>query len=201
MNADLAAHSLLKRRLREALPDAGWLSEETVDYFERLSRRSLLVIDPIDGTRGLRPGDPRWAASAALVIDGRPVPASSMRRRSMKLMRPHVARAGPNGAAIDAAAGWPPRSAAGPKPIIEAMAADLGAAVEIVPRAPSLADRLCMAARGASISPSPPKIRTIGTSRPPIFCSRRRAGASLRPPASGSSKCAADPARRASWSA
>ena len=27
--ADLAANSLLKRRLRDAVPDAGWLSEET----------------------------------------------------------------------------------------------------------------------------------------------------------------------------
>ena len=52
-DADLAADSLLKRRLQEALPDAGWLSEETVDDFERLSRRCLIIVDPIDGTRGL----------------------------------------------------------------------------------------------------------------------------------------------------
>ena len=39
--------------------------------------------------------------------------------------------------------------AAGPKPIIEAMAAELGAQIEIAPRVPALAYRLCLAARGA----------------------------------------------------
>ena len=72
-DADLAADSLLKRRLQDALPDAGWLSEETVDDFERLSRRSLIVVDPIDGTRAFVIGDPRWAVSVALVVDERPV--------------------------------------------------------------------------------------------------------------------------------
>jgi myo-inositol-1(or 4)-monophosphatase len=43
----------------------------------------------------------------------------------------------------------PPRAAAGPKPIIQAMAAKLGSPVEITPRVPSLAYRLCMAALGA----------------------------------------------------
>ena len=71
--ADLAADALLKRRLREAFPDAGWLSEETADDAERLKRRVLLVVDPIDGTRAFVAGDPRWAVSAALVVDGRPV--------------------------------------------------------------------------------------------------------------------------------
>ena len=72
-DADLAADALMKRRLREALPEAGWLSEETADDFERLSRRSLIVVDPIDGTRAFVIGDPHWAVSAALVIDGRPI--------------------------------------------------------------------------------------------------------------------------------
>src|ERR1700691_6085133 len=72
-DADLAADALLKRRLQEALPDAGWLSEETVDDFERLSHRSLIIVDPIDGTRAFVIGDPRWAVSVALVVDERPV--------------------------------------------------------------------------------------------------------------------------------
>jgi myo-inositol-1(or 4)-monophosphatase len=149
-NADLAADSLLKRRLREALPEAGWLSEETVDDFDRLSRRSLLVIDPIDGTRAFIIGDPRWAVSAALVIDGRPLAAVV---HAPALGETYTAARGAggtfNGVAFGAAAGWPPRSAAGPKPIVEAMAANLAAEVEVVPRVPSLAYRLCMAARGA----------------------------------------------------
>ncbi len=70
--ADLAADALLKQRLGEAFPDAGWLSEETADDPERLDRRTLIVVDPIDGTRAFVAGDPRWAVSAALVVDGRP---------------------------------------------------------------------------------------------------------------------------------
>ena len=54
-----------------------------------------------------------------------------------------------NGATLLPIAGWPPRVAAGPKPVIEAMAGELGVSVEIVPRVPALAYRLCLAARGA----------------------------------------------------
>jgi myo-inositol-1(or 4)-monophosphatase len=70
--ADLAANALLKRASVRRF-QAGWLSEETTDDAERLKRRALLVIDPIDGTRAFVAGDPRWAVSAALVVDGRPV--------------------------------------------------------------------------------------------------------------------------------
>ena len=55
------------------LPEAGWLSEESADTKERLTRRHVLIVDPIDGTRGFAAGDPRWAISIALVTDGRPV--------------------------------------------------------------------------------------------------------------------------------
>jgi myo-inositol-1(or 4)-monophosphatase len=149
-DADLAADSLLKRRLQDALPGAGWLSEETVDDFERLSRRSLIVVDPIDGTRAFVIGDPRWAVSAALVVDERPVAGVV---HAPALDETYAAARGEgarfNGATLVAAVGWPPRIAAGPKPIIQAMADELGASVEIIPRVPSLAYRLCMGARGS----------------------------------------------------
>ena len=148
--ADLAADSLLKRRLLDALPEAGWLSEETIDDFERLGRRSLIVVDPIDGTRAFVIGDPHWAVSAALIVDGRPIAGVV---HAPALDETYAAARGGgatiNGAPIAAAAGWPPRAAAGPKPIIQAMAAKLGSPVEITPRVPSLAYRLCMAALGA----------------------------------------------------
>jgi myo-inositol-1(or 4)-monophosphatase len=147
--ADLAADALLKRRLREALPDAGWLSEETADDFERLARRNLIVVDPIDGTRAFVIGDPRWAVSAALIVDGRPV-AGVVHAPALNETYAAARGAGAtfNGAALTAAA-WPPRTAAGPKPVIEAMAANLGMPVEVAPRVPSLAYRLSLAARGA----------------------------------------------------
>jgi myo-inositol-1(or 4)-monophosphatase len=148
-DADFAADALLKRRLQEALPDAGWLSEETVDDFDRLSRRTLIVVDPIDGTRAFVIGDPRWAVSVALVIDGRPVAGVVY---APALDETYAAARGGgatfNGAGLTLAASWPPRVAAGPKPVIEAMAADLGASLEITPRVPSLAYRMCMLARG-----------------------------------------------------
>jgi myo-inositol-1(or 4)-monophosphatase len=148
--ADLAADFLLKRRLREALPEAGWLSEETVDDFERLERRSLIVVDPIDGTRAFVIGDPHWAVSAALVVEGRPI-AGVVHAPALDETYAAARGAGAtlNGATLVAAGGWPPRAAAGPKSIIQAMAAELGSPVEIMPRVPSLAYRLCLAARGA----------------------------------------------------
>jgi len=148
-DADLAADSLLKRRLREALPQAGWLSEETVDDFERLARRRLIVVDPIDGTRAFVIGDPRWAVSAALIVDERPVAGVV---HAPALNETYAAARGEgatfNGAALVPVGAWPPRVAAGPKPVIEAMAERLGVSVEITPRVPALAYRLAMAARG-----------------------------------------------------
>lgn len=70
--ADRLVDRFLKQRLGELAPDAGWLSEETLDTAERLSHRRLFIVDPIDGTRAFMAGDARWAVSIALVADGRP---------------------------------------------------------------------------------------------------------------------------------
>ncbi len=72
-DADLAADALLTGRLRGARPDYGWLSEETADDPERLTRRRVFVVDPIDGTRAFLNDRPWWAISLAVVEDGRPV--------------------------------------------------------------------------------------------------------------------------------
>jgi len=72
-NADLAADSLLKTRLRLARPDYGWLSEETADDPARLTARRLFVVDPIDGTRAFAKGEPHWTVCIAVVEAGRPV--------------------------------------------------------------------------------------------------------------------------------
>jgi len=72
-NADLAADALLTATLRAARPEYGWLSEETVDDAERLSKRRLFVVDPIDGTRAFLNDAPWWAISIAVVEDGQPV--------------------------------------------------------------------------------------------------------------------------------
>ncbi len=151
-DADLAADSLLKRRLTAAFPEAGWLSEETVDDFERLSRRSLIIVDPIDGTRAFVAGDPRWAVSAALVVDGRPI-AGVVHAPALDKTYAAARGAGAtlNGSALRVS-GLSRQSkfvAAGPKLILQAMGQKLGAMIDIAPRVPSLAYRLCMAASGA----------------------------------------------------
>jgi myo-inositol-1(or 4)-monophosphatase len=148
-DADLAADALLKRRLREALPDAGWLSEETVDDFERLSRRSLIIVDPIDGTRAFVTGDSRWVVSVAFVVDERPVAGVVYAPALDEIYAAARGHGGTfNGTPLASSAVWPPRTAAGPKLMIEAMASELGAPIEIVPRVPALAYRMCLAARG-----------------------------------------------------
>ncbi len=72
-NADLAADALLTERLRAARPDYGWLSEETADDSDRLSRQRLFVVDPIDGTRAFLNDRPWWAVSIAVVEGARPI--------------------------------------------------------------------------------------------------------------------------------
>jgi len=70
---DIAANDMLRRSLRDIDPEAGWLSEETVDSAERLMRSRVWVVDPIDGTRDFVRGRPGWAVSVALVEGGRAV--------------------------------------------------------------------------------------------------------------------------------
>ena len=72
-DGDLAVDALLKQRLLGARPDYGWLSEETADNSDRLSRRRLFVVDPIDGTTAYLKGTPWYSISVSVVEDGRPV--------------------------------------------------------------------------------------------------------------------------------
>lgn len=71
--ADLAANRLLEERLRPLVPQAAWLSEETADSSDRLSRRSVWVVDPLDGTQEFIQGTGDFGVSVGLVEDGRPV--------------------------------------------------------------------------------------------------------------------------------
>ena len=71
--ADLAVNALLRERLMSARPDYGWLSEETRDNADRLTRRRVWIVDPIDGTRDFLRGRTGWAVSVALVEDGVPM--------------------------------------------------------------------------------------------------------------------------------
>ncbi|MCR9110462.1 3'(2'),5'-bisphosphate nucleotidase CysQ [Marivita sp. XM-24bin2] len=68
--ADIAVDRALREALTSARPDYGWLSEETRDTPERLDRRKLFIVDPIDGTRSFVNGETTWAHSLAVVEDG-----------------------------------------------------------------------------------------------------------------------------------
>ena len=72
-NVDIEVDGLLKRKLRQARPDYGWLSEETADDPARLQTKRQFVVDPIDGTVAFFKGQPWWSISIAVVEDGRPV--------------------------------------------------------------------------------------------------------------------------------
>lgn len=74
-DADLAVDTLLKERLLSARPDYGWLSEETADSPDRLSRKRIFVVDPIDGTVAFMRNKPWWCTPIAVVEDGQPVAA------------------------------------------------------------------------------------------------------------------------------
>jgi myo-inositol-1(or 4)-monophosphatase len=71
--ADLLVDHFLEKRLREIVPDAGWLSEEIADSPARLGQSLVLIVDPIDGTRGFSNGDPHWAVSIGLAHERRPI--------------------------------------------------------------------------------------------------------------------------------
>jgi myo-inositol-1(or 4)-monophosphatase len=149
--ADLAANDYLSQRLRTNFPQAGWLSEETVDDLARLDRAELIVVDPIDGTRAFIAGDPRWSVSIAFVSDGRPIAG--------------VVHAPALGETYAAAYGWGATrdgirlaetagvrqarpAAGGPKALVAAVSATSGVEWEMAPRIPSLALRLARVAGG-----------------------------------------------------
>jgi myo-inositol-1(or 4)-monophosphatase len=75
-DADIAADNFLRGRLLALAPTYGWLSEETADRPDRLTRKRVWVVDPIDGTRAYLAGFPDWSVSAALVENGRPLAAA-----------------------------------------------------------------------------------------------------------------------------
>ena len=72
-DVDLAIDVFLRERLGVLLPEAGWLSEESADGPDRLTRDRVWIVDPIDGTRDYLRGRRGWCVSVALVEHGRPV--------------------------------------------------------------------------------------------------------------------------------
>lgn len=69
--ADRAVDAVLRHNLlREG---EGWLSEESVDDFSRISKPAVWVVDPLDGTREFVQGLPEFCVSIGFVENGCPV--------------------------------------------------------------------------------------------------------------------------------
>lgn len=150
--ADLLVDRFLKQRLGALVPEAGWLSEETEDSAARLSKDLVLVVDPIDGTRGFARGDRSWAIAVALVQGRRPLLGVV---HAPALAETYVAVKGGgarlNGRLIHVSK--LPALEAGAKVAAPAtLAEDLrraGLQFELQPRIPSLAMRIAAVASGA----------------------------------------------------
>lgn len=71
--ADLAVNDFLDAKLKNLMPEFGWLSEETVDNLARQQKEYIWVVDPIDGTKAFIKGLAEWVVSVAVVKDNRPV--------------------------------------------------------------------------------------------------------------------------------
>lgn len=147
--ADYEVDAALNRVLRTAFPHSGWLSEETEDDPARLNAASLIVLDPIDGTRAFVNGDPRWAVAIALVEHGRPIAGVV---HAPALGETFAAAQG-LGATLN---GQPLRVAscsslvgaavAGPRTWVADLSHQMDMKLECLPRIPSLAYRLCAVA-------------------------------------------------------
>ncbi len=69
------ADTAVNKTLAEVLHNQqdGWLSEESVDSKERLTKSRVWVVDPIDGTKEFINGVPEWCVSVGLIENGVPV--------------------------------------------------------------------------------------------------------------------------------
>ena len=148
--ADIAVNDLLEARLRGATPDYGWLSEESADDEERLGKRLVWIVDPIDGTRGYLAGREDWCVSVALVEDDSPLLAAVFApvtgefffaARGQGATRNDKPIFVTSGVELDFA------RVAGPKPLVERLNRT-GHDIALHPRIASLALRLCRVAHG-----------------------------------------------------
>lgn len=73
---DLEIDAALRAMLLSARPGYGWLSEETPDSPDRLTRDHVFIVDPLDGTRAYLDGQDGFAHPVCVAEHGRPVAAA-----------------------------------------------------------------------------------------------------------------------------
>lgn len=148
--ADIAVNDLLEKRLRDASPGYGWLSEESADDASRLGKKYTWIVDPIDGTRSYLAGRNDWCVCVALVEDASPVLAAVYAPASEEFF--FAARgqgASLNERRVHASAGDDLEFSrmAGPKPLVQRLSPS-SEEISLYPRIGSLALRLCRVAHG-----------------------------------------------------
>lgn len=148
--ADYAANEILETVLRKARPDYGWLSEETDDDEDRLSKETVFIVDPIDGTRAFIGGKDTWCVSVAVVHRGRPVAATLVAPAfDEEFSALTVGPALKNGQPLSVtSAGGEQIHLAAPEDVIARLDPAVKARVHRIPHVPSLAYRLAMVSDG-----------------------------------------------------
>jgi myo-inositol-1(or 4)-monophosphatase len=71
--ADLEADRKLREMLTRGFPEYGWLSEESADSDDRLGRKRVWIVDPLDGTKEFINHIPEFSVAIGLVERGEPV--------------------------------------------------------------------------------------------------------------------------------
>jgi myo-inositol-1(or 4)-monophosphatase len=146
---DIAVDRLLYKRLADATPAFGWLSEESHDG-ARADLRQVWIVDPIDGTRAYLAGRADWTVSAALVEDGRPVVAALYAPVTEEFFSAVLGDGAMlNGTRVSASGGEQLDNIriAGPKRILDRLTA-VAPPFEATPRVHSLALRIARVAHG-----------------------------------------------------
>lgn len=147
--ADYAANAVLEKVLRTARPDYGWLSEETEDGHDRLSRKTAFVVDPVDGTRAFISGLATWCVSVAVVHDGLPVAGvlvAPALGEEFLAVKGGVAQR--NGQAITVSFPSPVLNIAAPEDVVADLQKNTAQTINRIKHVPSLAYRLAMVADG-----------------------------------------------------
>ena len=148
---DIAVNNLLRARLGELAPQAGWLSEETEDDLAGRATAYAWIVDPIDGTRAYISGRADWTISVALVEDGRPRLAALFAPVTDEMFLAVASQGATLNGARMAASGGPMLAAAklaGPKRYLDRLAALAPDALP-QPKVFTLALRLSRVAQGA----------------------------------------------------
>ena len=71
--ADQVADGLIAAGLRDAFPNDGLLTEESLDDLSRLGRERVWIVDPLDGTTEFISGTGEFSVQIALAVGGQPV--------------------------------------------------------------------------------------------------------------------------------